>query len=103
MEQILQELEHYAREKYIPVLKDESTQFLVDFVKKHQPNNILEIGTAVGYSGSLMLLANTNSNLTTYRTLCFTSINIVPKKIWCYKYYSQSTGQKQFKIVVLVV
>ena len=64
-------------------------------------NYILENGALKTGYGFVDASLPTNSNLTTYRTLCFTSTNIVPKKIWCYKYYSQLTGQKQFKIVVL--
>jgi len=38
---------------------------LVDFTKKLKPKKILEIGTAVGYSGSFMLLSSEDSFLTT--------------------------------------
>ncbi len=62
---ILSTLEKYARLNHIPVLLDESVRFLADFVKKGQFKNILEIGTAIGYSGSVMLLASKQANLTT--------------------------------------
>ena len=58
-------LEKYARQNGIPVLLDQSAKFLAEFVDKKQFKNILEIGTAVGYSGSIMLLASKNANLTT--------------------------------------
>lgn len=61
----LQKLEKFARANNIPVLLDESAKFLAEFVKKHQFKNILEIGTAVGYSGSIMLLSSECANLTT--------------------------------------
>jgi len=61
----LQTLLKFARENHIPVLKDDSRQFLVDFTKKLKPKKILEIGTAVGYSGSFMLLSSEDSFLTT--------------------------------------
>ena len=41
----------------IPVADDETLQFLLLTVTAFQPKRILEIGTAVGLSGSAMLLA----------------------------------------------
>lgn len=61
----LDELEKLARKNHIPVLLDDSAKFLYDFVQKKQFKNILEIGTAIGYSGSIMLLASGNAKLTT--------------------------------------
>ena len=61
----LKELERFARENHIPVLLGDSAEFLANFVNKKQYKNILEIGTAVGYSGSIMLLSSEDSNLVT--------------------------------------
>lgn len=58
-------LEKYARLNHVPVLLDDSVKFLADFVKQKQFKNILEIGTAIGYSGSVMLLASNQAKLTT--------------------------------------
>lgn len=60
----LENLEKFARENYIPVLLDDTRDLLIDTVKKLKPNTILEIGTAVGYSGTLML-TNSDAKLTT--------------------------------------
>lgn len=49
----------------IPVADDETLQYLLYTVKALQPKKILEIGTAVGLSGSAMLLAQTGAVLTT--------------------------------------
>ena len=49
----------------IPVADDETLQFLLLTVTALQPKRILEIGTAVGLSGSAMLLACPNAKLTT--------------------------------------
>ena len=51
----LENLEKFARENYIPVLLDDTRELLIETVKNIQPKSILEIGTAVGYSGTLML------------------------------------------------
>lgn len=53
----LKEIEQFARERYIPVMLDETRKLLYDTVKRCQPKRILEIGTAIGYSGIIMLSA----------------------------------------------
>ena len=58
-----EEIEKSARERYIPVILDDSKEELLQLVKVVQPKRILEIGTAIGYSGSLMLLECEDSNL----------------------------------------
>lgn len=61
----LQELEKFARKNNIPVLLGDSAEFLAGFVEKHKFKNILEIGTAIGYSGSIMLLSSEEASLDT--------------------------------------
>ncbi len=53
--QALDKLYSYARENYIPIIDDESLEILIGEVVKANPKRILEIGTAVGYSGAIML------------------------------------------------
>jgi caffeoyl-CoA O-methyltransferase len=48
----------------VPVIRTESHKILADTVKQTQPKHILEIGTAVGYSGTLML-QNSSADLIT--------------------------------------
>lgn len=54
-----------CREKHIPVVRKQTAKLLCDMVQKNSPQNILELGTAVGYSGTLMLLSSPQSVLTT--------------------------------------
>ena len=54
-----------CRKKYIPVIREQSAKLLCEYVKLTNAKNILEIGTAVGYSGTLMLLSASGSKLTT--------------------------------------
>ena len=49
------EIENSARERHVPVILDDSKDELLALVAKIKPKRILEIGTAIGYSGSLML------------------------------------------------
>ena len=48
----------------VPVLRDASHKKLEELVRKFQPKEILEIGTAIGYSG-ITMLENSSANLTT--------------------------------------
>ena len=38
-----------------PLIKEPSLKVLLEVVKEMQPNNILEIGTCIGFSGTMML------------------------------------------------
>lgn len=58
-------IEEYARENFIPVLLDDTANLLVDYLSNYQPKEILEIGTAIGYSGSIILDTCRQSHLTT--------------------------------------
>ncbi len=61
----LEKIKSVAKENHIPIIKDDGCDFLIEFCKQQKPKKILEIGTAVGYSGSMMLLNCPNSVLTT--------------------------------------
>lgn len=51
----LRRMLEYAAEKFIPVLLPESAAFLRQLVMLLKPEKTLEIGTAIGYSGQLIL------------------------------------------------
>ncbi|MDD4685666.1 MAG: O-methyltransferase [Clostridia bacterium] len=62
----LKEIEDFALLNKIPILLPESRVVLQKLTKElKSSSNILEIGTAIGYSGCLMLLNSPKSNLTT--------------------------------------
>lgn len=64
--QFLKTLRESSRQIGIPVMLRETSQFLAMLAKSKSPKNILEIGTAVGYSGSILLkYSDRESNLTT--------------------------------------
>lgn len=60
----MKNLLNYARTNHIPVLLEDTAKLLFNVAYKLKPKSILEIGTAIGYSGTLLLSA-TNANLTT--------------------------------------
>ena len=51
---LLGELEELAHENGVPVIPHETVVFLQFLLKQKQPKNVLEIGTANGFSASLM-------------------------------------------------
>lgn len=57
--------EDYAKKRKVPIMLDDSLPYLLDEVKRAKPDSILEIGTAIGYSGLKMLSVAPNATLTT--------------------------------------
>ena len=55
---LLRELKKHAKEENIPIMSDKGINYLTNFVIKHHIENVLEIGTAVGFSAISMALAN---------------------------------------------
>ena len=58
-------IKEYARRENIPIMQDEGIEFLTSFIEKKEIKNILEIGTAIGYSAIMMALVNSNIRVTT--------------------------------------
>ncbi len=58
-------LRAYAIENHIPVLQPESVRFLIVELLLRRPENILEIGTAIGYSAIVFAKALPDSKITT--------------------------------------
>ena len=51
---MIEEIKKDALEKGVPIIKDEGLAFLLNFIEQHQIKDILELGTAVGYSAIMM-------------------------------------------------
>ena len=62
---LIKQLEMTARDEKIPVLQSESVQFLRLLLQIINPQNILEIGTAIGYSALHMAEAAANARIIT--------------------------------------
>ena len=58
------EMKEYALKNNVPIIKDEGLIFIRDLLKIKRPINILEIGTAIGYSALLFQNAS-NANIYT--------------------------------------
>lgn len=48
-------LEKFAKQNNVPIVRPTTLEYLLDCVRKNAPSTILEIGTAIGYSGAKML------------------------------------------------
>lgn len=55
---MIKEMKEYALINNIPIMQDEGIEFLTDFIIKNNITNILEVGTAIGYSAIMMALIN---------------------------------------------
>ncbi|MGD9901005.1 MAG: O-methyltransferase [Spirochaetales bacterium] len=61
----LEKIVEYAKLNNVPIVRPKTANLLFNYVKEHSPKRVLEIGTAIGYSGALMLKSSTNSTLDT--------------------------------------
>ena len=58
-------LRAYAEENHIYILKSDVERFLRTLLAIHRPRQILEVGTAIGYSAMLMAESGENTHVTT--------------------------------------
>ena len=49
-EEILFNIKEEALKNHVPIIEDDSLEYIANILKEKKPNKILEIGTAVGYS-----------------------------------------------------
>ena len=59
------EIEEYAKNNNIPIMLKDGIEFLCDYIKNNDVKNILEIGSAIGYSAIKMALVDENIKITT--------------------------------------
>ena len=59
------QMRQFAEKHGVPIMLADSEQLLKTIIRIKKPAKILEIGTALGYSGSLMLLCSPQSRLYT--------------------------------------
>lgn len=60
----IRKMEKYADEKGVPIMEKDGITFLTEFVKLNKVKNILEVGTAIGYSAILMALTDSDVKVT---------------------------------------
>ncbi len=65
MKELILEMEDYAQKKNVPIIEKKSIAFIMKYIKDNNVKNILELGSAIGYSAILMASANENAFITT--------------------------------------
>lgn len=59
------ELEQYAQDNFIPIARKDVVAYLINTIKENNFKNILEIGTAIGYTTISLALINKDIKITT--------------------------------------
>lgn len=62
---MIEELELYAKEHGVPIMMRDGIEYLCNYIREHSVKNILEIGTAIGYSAIRMALMSDDIYITT--------------------------------------
>src|SRR5574344_233636 len=65
MEKDFKSIEKYALEYNIPIMEKSGIKFLTEYIKENNVKNILEIGSAIGYSAIKMALTSDKIKVTT--------------------------------------
>ena len=61
----LNEIELYASENYVPIIRKDNIEYLEKLIAKKELFNILELGSAIGYSAIRMALIDKKVKVTT--------------------------------------
>lgn len=65
MKELILEMEQYAKENNVPIIEKESIAFIMKYIKANNICNVLEIGSAIGYSTILMASSTADVKVTT--------------------------------------
>ena len=57
---LISDMERFAKKENVPIMQKESLDYLINFIKQHDIKSVLEIGTAIGYSTILIKEAVNN-------------------------------------------
>ena len=58
-------LKLYAKQNNVPITKDDTMQFITDYINQNQVKTILEIGTAIAFGSISMAMCDSVSHITT--------------------------------------
>lgn len=65
MNNLIEQMENYAKLERIPIMTSEGISFVEKYIKENKLKNILEIGSAIGYSAIKMALIDKDIHVTT--------------------------------------
>lgn len=63
--EIISDIVKYAEEENVPIMQREGILYLTDYIARNNIKNVLEIGTAIGFSAIMMALVNEDVHVTT--------------------------------------
>lgn len=61
----IEDIENYAKVHGVPIMEHDGIEFLTKYVRENNVKDILEIGTAIGYSAIRMTMMDDNITVTT--------------------------------------
>ena len=61
----ISDIKSYAQKNDVPIMKDETQEFICNYIRDHNFTRILEIGSAIGYSSIQFALVSENVKVTT--------------------------------------
>ena len=61
----IEEMEKYALENNVPIMLKDGIEYLCEYIKENNIKNILEVGSAIGYSSIKMALIDKDIKITT--------------------------------------
>ena len=61
----IEQIEKYAKDNNIPIMEKDGIMFLTNYIKENKIKNILEIGSAIGYSAIKMAMVEDNIKVIT--------------------------------------
>ena len=64
-EKYIEEMIQYAEENNVPIMTNDGLRYLLNYIYKNKIRNILEVGTAIGYSAILMCSVDKEITVTT--------------------------------------
>lgn len=62
---LIREMEEYAKKHYVPIARKDNISYLQNLISKENLFNVLELGSAIGYSAICMANADDNVRVTT--------------------------------------
>lgn len=62
---LIEEMEEYARNNYVPIARKDNILYLQNLIKENKLYNILELGSAIGYSAICMASVSDKVRITT--------------------------------------
>lgn len=61
----IEDLESFAHDNNVPIMQKDGIEYMLEYIKQNNVKNILELGTAIGYSSIRMCSVDSNIHVTT--------------------------------------